>query len=91
MLKQLDIHTHTDMNLDTDLTAFMEMNSKWIMGEGIRLQWWRPGFYPWVGKIPWRRAWQPIPIFLPGESHGQSSLAGYSESDTMERLTTRKL
>ena len=29
-------------------------------------------------KIPWRRAWQPTPIFLPGESHGQRSLAGYS-------------
>ena len=33
---------------------------------------------PWVGKISWRRAWQPTPIFLPGESHGQRSLAGYS-------------
>jgi len=33
---------------------------------------------PWVGKIPWRRAWQPTPIFLPGEFHGQRSLAGYS-------------
>ena len=33
---------------------------------------------PWVGKIPWRRAWQPIPVFLPGESHGQRSLTGYS-------------
>ena len=32
----------------------------------------------WVGKIPWRRAWQPIPVFLPGESHGQRSLMGYS-------------
>ena len=39
---------------------------------------WRPGFNPWVGKIPWRRAWQPIPVFMPGESHGQRSLAGYS-------------
>ena len=29
--------------------------------------------YPWVGKIPWRRAWQPIPMFLPGEFHGQRS------------------
>ena len=28
-------------------------------------------FDPWVGKIPWRRAWQPTPVFLPGESHGQ--------------------
>ena len=38
----------------------------------------RPGFHPWVGKIPCRRAWQPTPVFLPGESHGQRSLAGYS-------------
>ena len=38
----------------------------------------RRRFNPWVGKIPWRRAWQPTPIFLPGESHGQRSLAGYS-------------
>ena len=31
-----------------------------------------------VGKIPWRRKWQPTPVFLPGKSHGQRSLAGYS-------------
>jgi len=30
----------------------------------------RPGFDPWVGKIPWRRTWQPIPVLLPRESHG---------------------
>ena len=35
------------------------------------------GFDPWVGKIPWRRAQQPTPVFLPGESHGQRSLVGY--------------
>ena len=34
-------------------------------------------FNPWVGKIPWRRKWQPTPIFLPGESHGWRSLVGY--------------
>ena len=49
----------------------------------------RQGFDPWVGKIPWRRAWQPTPVFLPGESHGQRSLVGYSpqgckKSDTTE-------
>ena len=33
---------------------------------------------PWVGKIPWRRAWQPTPAFLPGESRGQRSLCGCS-------------
>ena len=37
----------------------------------------RCGFDPWVEKIPWRRAWQPTPVFLPGESHGQRNLAGY--------------
>ena len=35
-------------------------------------------FNSWVGKIPWRRAWQPTPVFLPGKSHGQWSLVGYS-------------
>ena len=48
-------------------------------------------FDPWVRKIPWSRKWQPTPIFLPGESHGQRSLVGCSpwggeESDTTERL-----
>ena len=38
----------------------------------------RCGFDPWVGKIPWRRKWQPTPIFLPGKFHGQESLEGYS-------------
>ena len=49
----------------------------------------RCGCDPWVGKIPWRRAWQPTPVFLSGKSHGQRCLAGYSpwgrkESDTTE-------
>jgi len=35
-------------------------------------------FNPWVGMIPWRRAQQPTPVFLPGESHGQRSLVGYT-------------
>ena len=52
----------------------------------------RPGFDPWVGKIPWRKEWQPTPVFLPGESHGQRNLASYSpwghkESDMTEWLT----
>ena len=52
----------------------------------------RPRVDPWVGKIPWRREWLPIPVFLPGESHRQRSLSGYSpwshkESDMTERLT----
>ena len=49
----------------------------------------RCSFDPWVRKIPWNRKWQPTPVFLPGESHGQRSLMGYSpwgrkESDMTE-------
>ena len=45
--------------------------------------------WPWVERLPWRREWLPTPVFLPGESHGQKSLAGYSpwshkESDMTE-------
>ena len=52
-------------------------------------------FDPWVRKISWRRKWQPTPVFLPGESHGQRSLAGYSpwrheESGMTERLSTNR-
>ena len=45
-------------------------------------------FNPWVGKIPWRRAWQPTPVFLPGESYGQMSLVGYRPSSRTELDTT---
>ena len=38
----------------------------------------RCGFDPWVRKIPWKRAWQTTPVFLPEESHGQRSLVGYT-------------
>ena len=46
----------------------------------------KPGFDAWVGKIPWRRVWQPTPLFLPGESHGHRSLAGYSPWEGLELL-----
>ena len=60
-------------------------------GKNVCLQSGRPRFDPWVGKILWRRKWQPTPVFLPGKSHGRRSLAGYSpwgckESDMTEQL-----
>ena len=63
---------------------------KWFPAKESTCQCSRLRFHPWVGKTPWRRAWQPAPVFLPGESHGQRSLAGYSpwgltESDTTEQ------
>ena len=44
----------------------------------------RHRFDAWVRKIPWRKAWQPTPVFLPGESHRQKNLAGYSLWDRTE-------
>ena len=44
----------------------------------------RPGFDPWAGKIPWRREWQPPPVFLPGESHRQRG-AGVLQSTGCQR------
>ena len=74
------------------------MKSLWLQGfpggsDGtVCLQFRRRGFNPQVRKIPWRKKWQLTPVFLPGKSHGQRSLVGYSpwgrrESDTTEQLT----
>ena len=61
----------------------------WLSSKESACQCRRPGFGLWVGKTPQRRAWQSSPVFLPGESRGERSLAGYSswgqkESDTTE-------
>ena len=48
----------------------------------------RSGFDPWVGKISWKRKYQPTPVFLPGESYGQRSLASYSPWGLKELGTT---
>ena len=56
---------------------------------GDCLQHSRPGLDPWIRKIPWRRKWQPITVFLPGKSHGQRRLTGSmgsQESDMTYRL-----
>ena len=61
-------------------------NSKWGFPDGARdkepacqcMRHKRRGFDPWVGKIPWKRSRHPTLVFLPGESHGQQSLLGYS-------------
>ena len=64
----------------------------WLRQERSGLQCGRPGFDPWVGKIPHRREWLLTPVLWPGESHEQKSLEGYSpwgrkESDRTEQLT----
>ena len=61
----------------------------WLSGKEPICQCRRRGFDPWVGKIPWRRKWQPTPVFLPGKSHGQRSLAGYSPWGSKELSTAK--
>ena len=65
----------------------------WCSGKESTCQCRTRGYNPWVRKIPWRRTWQPTPVFLPEKSHGQRSLETYSpwsckESDTTEWLST---
>ena len=66
----------------------MSRGSSWRGGLGgfPRLQCRRPGFDPWVAKILWRREWLPTLVFLPGESHGLRSLAGYMQSIGSHRV-----
>ena len=61
----------------------------WLRWQKIHLQCRRSGFDPWVGMMPWRRAWPPTLVFLPGDLHGDRILVGHSpwgrkESGTME-------
>ena len=63
----------------------------WLRGQSVCQQCRRPGFDPWVGKIPWRRKWQPTPVLLPKKSHGQRSLVGYSPWGLRELDTTEQL
>ena len=73
------------------------LKDSWIYRPHFEKHWYREilkggTIDPWVGKIPWRRKWQPTPVSLPGKSHGHWSLVGCSpwgrkESGTTERLT----
>ena len=58
--------------------------------ESACLQCRRPRFDPWIGKSPWRKEWLPIPVFLPGEFHGQRILVGYSPWDHKQSNTTER-
>ena len=63
-----------------------------LVTQGVKnMQCRRPGFDPCLGKIPWRRERLPTPVFLPGESLGQRSMAGYSTQGCIELHTTERL
>ena len=83
-------------------SSFLTLNTADILGQLFLAQWVKnlpahagdtgdPGFIPGSGRSPWRRAWQPTPVSLPGEPHGHRILVGYSpwglkESNMTERL-----
>ena len=93
-LKHYIYYTHTHTHTHTYMPYICL--PRWLSGKESTCQCRRcrrHGFNPWVRKIPWKRAWPPTPVFWPGESHGQRSLAGYSpwghkESDMTEQLST---
>ena len=60
------------------LLVGMQIYTVKLRRQSICLQCGRPGFNPWVRKIPWRRKWQPTPVFLPGELYRLRGLVGYS-------------
>ena len=62
----------------------------WLSGEESACQCRRHGFDPCIRKIPWKRRWQPTPVFLPGKSRGQRSLMGYSPWSCKRVLVTNK-
>ena len=84
------IFLHSTCSAFFFLTFFSQVSL--VVKSPLPIQETRWGFDPWARKIPWRRAWQPTPVFSSGKSHGQRSLVGYSpgvrkESDTTEQLT----
>ena len=72
----------------------MERLPRWLSGKESACQYRRCrrcGFNPWAGKILWNRKWQPTTVFLPGKSHGQRSLVGYSPCGCQESGMTERL
>ena len=61
----------------------------WLSGKESTCQCSRCRLDPWVGKIPWRREWLPIPVFLPGEFNGQRNLVDCGPWDRKEQDKTK--
>ena len=90
-----DIHSSLNLIQLIIITSLQALGFSLVCGgsddNSICLQCRRPGFDPWVRKIPWRRKWQPTPVLLPGKFNEWRSLVGYSpwgrkELDMTERF-----
>ena len=85
----IDCIVHGVTNSQTGLTDFHFHFGLpwWLRGYSVCLECRRPGFNPWVGKIPQRKEGLPTPVFWPGEFHGLYSPRGCKELDTAEQLS----
>ena len=76
----------SDLSIHPVLEWQQLMRDRWLRRESVCLQLGRPGFDPRVGKILWRRKWQLTPVLLPGKSHGQRNMVGYSPRGRKESV-----
>ena len=103
-MPQDQISAWEEFKIFTKVTTQKYSSAGWGWGRGagrcsLVTQWWkrvcskyrRCELDPWVRNISWRRKWQPTPVFLPGESHGQRSLTGYSPWGCKELGATEQL
>ena len=83
-LPSCGVPSHSSLGTNSAALSFYSLYSthhrlpRWLSGEESASQCRKGGFNPWSRKIPWRRKWQPTPVFLPEKPHGQRSLVGYS-------------
>ena len=87
-VRVLYIKKFTNQPLSTASPGGLPWRLRW---SSVCLQCGRAGFDSWVGKILWRRKWQPTPVLLPGKSHGWRNLVGYSPQGRKESSTTEGL
>ena len=89
----MEFYSAIKKNQILSFAAIMQLSYISLVGSVIRicLQSRRHGFNPWVWKIPWRRKWQPTPVFLPEKSQGERSLVGYNPWSFKELAMTEQL
>ena len=84
-----DVCVYISISISVSIFVYIYIGlPKWHSGKESTCQFRRckrHDFEPWVRKIPWSQKWQPTPVSLPGKSHGQRSLAGYSPWDCRVR------
>ena len=85
---ELKLHIYLHIYIIYTQTSWLPA---WLSGKEFACQCRRYGFNPRLGKIPWRRKWQPTPVFFPGKSHRRRSVTDYNHGVTKELDSTKWL